>query len=214
MTKLLCMETDTSLAKRIRAALKPSGYECILTASPEEALRIVQEEDRMFVILSSRLPWSRCFELLQILRKKSCPVLFLARSRTNEAHLRSVYQASCAVLTLPFTQRQLRQAVTELAAESDSTLICGGLRLNTSVRRVSLNGEALPLTDQEFELLKALMEANQQPLTREELLRTAWGYQSMGETRTVDVHVQRLRKKIGAGAIETVYRHGYRLALV
>ena len=77
---------------------------------------------------------------------------------------------------------------------------------------VLLDGRRVELTAQEFALLNALMEKPDVPVSREHLLRTAWGYQSMGETRTVDVHVQRLRKKLGGNYIETVYKCGYRLA--
>ena len=76
-----------------------------------------------------------------------------------------------------------------------------------------LGGRRVELTAQEFALLLALLERPDTPDSREQLLRTAWGYQSMGETRTVDVHVQRLRKKLGGEYIETVYKCGYRLKL-
>ena len=76
-----------------------------------------------------------------------------------------------------------------------------------------LNGRRVELTAQEMALLLALMNQPDTPVSREQLLREAWGYQSMGETRTVDVHVQRLRKKLGEDWIETVYKCGYRLRL-
>ena len=76
-----------------------------------------------------------------------------------------------------------------------------------------LDGERVELTAQEFALLLALMENPDMPISREQLLRKAWGYQSIGETRTVDVHVQRLRKKLGVERIETVYKCGYRLKM-
>ena len=78
---------------------------------------------------------------------------------------------------------------------------------------VERNGRRVELTAQEYALLFALMEKPDVPVSREQLLRKAWGYQSMGETRTVDVHVQRLRKKLGGDFIETVYKCGYRLRL-
>ena len=77
--------------------------------------------------------------------------------------------------------------------------------------RVSIDGRVEKLTDQECLLLQALMLSPDTAVSREDLLRTAWGYQSMGITRTVDVHVQRLRRKVGGDRIETVYRTGYRL---
>ena len=76
-----------------------------------------------------------------------------------------------------------------------------------------LDGRRVELTAQEYALLNALMEKPDVPVSREQLLRTAWGYQSIGETRTGDVHIQRLRKKLGCEYIETVYKCGYRLRL-
>lgn len=85
------------------------------------------------------------------------------------------------------------------------------LSINEEDRQVVVNGQACPLTQQEYSLLILLIEHLNQPVSREELLRIAWGYVCPGATRTVDVHVQRLRKKIGCPCIETVYRHGYKL---
>ena len=87
------------------------------------------------------------------------------------------------------------------------------LAVNEAERVALLDGERVELTAQEFALLLALMENPDMPISREQLLRKAWGYQSIGETRTVDVHVQRLRKKLGVDRIETVYKCGYRLKM-
>ena len=76
---------------------------------------------------------------------------------------------------------------------------------------VYVDGQPCELTQQEFYLLQELAQHVDRPVSREQLLRDAWGYQSMGETRTVDVHIQRLRRKLGFGCIETVYRFGYKL---
>ena len=96
---------------------------------------------------------------------------------------------------------------------TDTTLTIGGLSLDEENRHATLDGQEVPLTAQEFALLQALMESPDAALSREQLLRTAWGYQGVGETRTVDVHVQRLRRKIGSTAIETVYKLGYKLRM-
>ena len=85
------------------------------------------------------------------------------------------------------------------------------LAIDEDERAVYVDGEPCDLTQQEFYLLQELAQNPDRPLSREELLRDAWGYQSPGETRTVDVHIQRLRKKLGFSCIETVYRRGYRL---
>ena len=85
------------------------------------------------------------------------------------------------------------------------------LAIDEEEKIVYVDGHPCQLTQQEFSLLKELSENIDRALSREELLREAWGYASPGETRTVDVHIQRLRKKLGFFCIETVYRYGYRL---
>ncbi|MCI5565465.1 MAG: winged helix-turn-helix domain-containing protein [Clostridiales bacterium] len=85
------------------------------------------------------------------------------------------------------------------------------LAINDDEKVVYVNGQPCELTQQEFSLLQELAQNIDRPVSREELLRSAWGYICPGETRTVDVHVQRLRKKLGFSCIETVYRRGYKL---
>lgn len=85
------------------------------------------------------------------------------------------------------------------------------LAIDEEEKAVYVDGEPCELTQQEFSLLQELAQNADRAVSREELLREAWGYASPGETRTVDVHVQRLRKKLGFACIETVYRRGYKL---
>ena len=85
------------------------------------------------------------------------------------------------------------------------------LTIDEEEKAVYVDGELCDLTQQEFSLLNELAQNADRPVSREELLRDAWGYACPGETRTVDVHVQRLRRKLGFACIETVYRRGYRL---
>ena len=85
------------------------------------------------------------------------------------------------------------------------------LAIDDDRKVVYVDGKPCELTQQEFSLLQELAQNIDRPMSRDELLRDAWGYVSPGETRTVDVHVQRLRKKLGFFCIETVYRRGYKL---
>ena len=85
------------------------------------------------------------------------------------------------------------------------------LAIDEEEKTVYVDGERCALTQQEFSLLQELAQNIDRAVSREELLRDAWGYVCPGETRTVDVHVQRLRKKLGFSCIETVYRRGYKL---
>ena len=126
------------------------------------------------------------------------------------AHLRALYSGTAEVMTLPFGGKALCHKVRAMLAATERRC---ELSVDEAERVALLDGRRVELTAQEFALLSALMEKPDVPVSREQLLRTAWGYQSMGETRTVDVHIQRLRKKLGVECIETVYKCGYRLKL-
>ena len=100
--------------------------------------------------------------------------------------------------------------VLKRSTPQQSDYISGDLRVNFETREVWKDNTPVPLTTLEFNLLKTLIESGRTAMSREELLRAVWGYHYTGETRTVDVHVQRLRGKIGTDRIETIVRFGYR----
>ena len=163
------------------------------------------------VLLDAGIKWTCCKTILQKLYEIGCFIIFLTYENNMEHHLTAVYHGESVVLKLPVHCDELEKTIHYLASKknNDSTL-----QLIEDEKIAVLNGKKIELTAQEYALLNALMVEGNPPVSREELLRTAWGYQSIGETRTVDVHVQRLRKKLGVDLIETVYRCGYRLNLV
>lgn len=213
MAAILLIDPDLDTRLRMSAALEQAHHRCIHAATLTEAYDIVRHSNRLTVLLNARLPWSESFALLRLLEERSAPLLFITADADTVRHLHALYDGPCGVLLAPFDEAQLRHSVAMLLSESNSQLTIGALRLDIESRECTLDGEALPLTAQEFSLLQALMESPDSPLTREELLRTAWGYHTAGETRTVDVHIQRLRRKLGASCIETVYKLGYRLKM-
>ena len=213
MAAILIIDPDMTTRNRIREALEAANHRCVIASSPVEGYESAQHSTRMLVILNARLPWAESFTLLRLLEEKAWPLLFVTADASTVRHLRALYQGPRGVLLAPFDGAQLRHSVAMLLSETNSQLAIGALRLDLEHRECTLDGENLPLTAQEFSLLQALMESPDSPLTREELLRTAWGYHSAGETRTVDVHIQRLRRKIGTSCIETVYKLGYRLKM-
>ena len=213
MAAILIIDPDMPTRNRIQEALEAANHRCITADNAVEGYEIAQHSTRMLVILNARLPWAESFTLLRLLEEKAWPLLFFTADASTVRHLRALYQGPRGVLLAPFDGAQLRHSVSALLSETNSQLAIGALRLDLEHRECTLDGESLPLTAQEFSLLQALMESPDSPLTREELLRTAWGYHSAGETRTVDVHIQRLRRKIGTSCIETVYKLGYRLKM-
>lgn len=213
MAAILIIDPDQNTRLRMCEALEAANHRCFLAESIAEGYEIAKHSTRMLAILNARMPWAESFTLLRLLEEKGWPLLFVTADAGNVRHLRALYQGPRGVLLAPFDGHQLRHSVAMLLSETNSQLTIGALRLDIEHRECTLDGESLPLTAQEFSLLQALMESPDSPLTREELLRTAWGYQTIGETRTVDVHIQRLRRKLGASCIETVYKLGYRLKM-
>ena len=212
MAEVLILEPNRHECRRMAELLTRSGHGVTPAHTVREAERSLAAGRKM-TVLDAQVSFSQGCHFLQMLMERGLPVLFITSDAANADHLRAMYHGDCDVLQSPFDADTFLNAVNRLLENSLSTLRCGGLKLDMNAHCVTKDGEPLTLTAQEFELLQALMRSPDAPVSREELLRTAWGYQGMGITRTVDVHVQRLRRKLGASAIETVYKAGYRLRL-
>ena len=208
MATIMIYEPNEIIAQKLCDSLKKEKYNAI--RCDENVIPSFSDDSIPLVMMDAQLRWTTCRPLLEAFQKHGCPVLFLTGDRKMSAHLRALYGGRSDVLTVPFSQKALHAKVHNALGE------CAPLRelsVDEKERVALLDGRRVELTAQEFALLLALMEKPDIPVSREQLLRRAWGYQSMGETRTVDVHVQRLRKKLGGEYIETVYKCGYRLKL-
>ena len=208
MTTILILNYDDSTTRKLQACLRLGKYR--VTVSNAYDKMSVDIKTQPLVILDARMKWTTCRPLFEQFQRQGCPVLFVTSDRNMVGHLRALYTGSSDVLTLPFLPKALLSKVTRLL---DTRQELRKLTVNEQERVVMLDGQRVELTAQEYALLFVLMENPDTALSREHLLRQAWGYQSMGETRTVDVHVQRLRKKLGDDRIETVYKCGYRLKM-
>lgn len=213
MAEMLIIENDKQSAVKMALALTKAGHGCRAVESPAQAKEHLTALGSGLVIINARLPWKESHPFLAGLAVRKCPVLFITREPDAKAHLQAMYAGPSRVLVRPFSDPELIAQAEALMKETENRLTLGSLEIDLADKAVRLRGEPLNLTAQEFALLQALMENPETALSREQLLRTAWGYQGIGETRTVDVHVQRLRKKLGVDRIETVYKLGYRLKM-
>lgn len=208
MATIWIYQTNPALAHKLCDSFKKEQYDAVVC---DERTPILPEPDQTpLVLLDAQMKWTACRPLLEHFSHLGCPILFLTGDRKMSSHLRALYAGRCDVLVAPFSGKLLLAKARLLLGERHAK---GELSLDEGSRAALLDGRRVELTAQEFALLLALMEKPDVPVSREQLLRKAWGYQSMGETRTVDVHVQRLRKKLGFEYIETVYKCGYRLKL-
>ncbi|MCI6376483.1 MAG: response regulator transcription factor [Clostridiales bacterium] len=208
MATILIYEPNEALAQKLCDSLKKEKMNAI--RCDEHTIPDWTEPKAPLVLMDAQLKWTTCRPLLEAFQKRGCPILFLTGDRKMSAHLRALYGGHSDVLTTPFSHKTLLAKVMGVLGETEPLR---ELSVDEEERVALLDGRRVELTAQEFALLLALMEKPDIPVSREQLLRRAWGYQSMGETRTVDVHVQRLRKKLGGEYIETVYKCGYRLKL-
>jgi len=208
MATIWIYQTNPALAHKLCDSFKKEQYDAVVC---DERTPILPNTNQTpLVLLDAQMKWTVCRPLLERFSQLGCPILFLTGDRKMSSHLRALYAGRCDVLVTPFSGKQLMAKARVLLGERPAK---GELSLDEGSRAALLDGRRVELTAQEFALLLALMEKPDVPVSREQLLRKAWGYQSMGETRTVDVHVQRLRKKLGFEYIETVYKCGYRLKL-
>ena len=206
MARILIYGTDENTTHKLMQVFSKERFSVTACEATEQLPTPVAEAT--LVILDARLKWSVCRPLFIHIQSAGYPVLFLTADREMTTHLRALYRGQSDVLMLPFSPKNAIAKATLLMGHNEPLR---ELAINEGERVALLDGERVELTAQEFALLLALMENPDMPVSREQLLRKAWGYQSIGETRTVDVHVQRLRKKLGEERIETVYKCGYRL---
>ncbi|MDO4838538.1 MAG: response regulator transcription factor [Clostridia bacterium] len=214
MAKIVILESEGRLCDKMCKTLIRAGHQCYVVETAADALAMMQTaEEKMLTVISTKVNWTDSYTLLTELQKKEWPVLFITRNIASADHLKSLYRGECAVMPVAFDNKKLVECVAELFRTSEKKLTVGALAMDVEEHKATLGGKTLELTAQEFALLQALMQSPNAALTREQLLKTAWGYLCMGETRTVDVHVQRLRRKIGINSIETIYRLGYKLSM-
>jgi two-component system response regulator MtrA len=215
--RLLLVEDDASIREVAALGLSQAGFKVTAAADGRDGLARFRDGGFDLVVLDVMLPELDGLEVCRAIRRESqVPVVFLsARSDTLDVVVGLELGADDYV-TKPFELPELVariRAVLRRAAEArgPGQLAVGDLEIDPDAHEVRRNGEAIPLTATEFRLLLELARRPRQVFTRELLLERVWGYDYLGDSRLVDVAVQRLRSKIGPGALETVRGVGYRL---
>ena len=211
----MIVEDEESIRLVLSMHLSLVGYE-VLTAQDAKAARtLLKGNDIDLAVLDIMLPGEDGFSLGEALIEKGMPVLFLTAKTGLSDRVRGLRMGAQDYMLKPFEPAELLARVENILKRTrreDAQMTCGDLSINYDARRVTLKGAEILLTALEFDLLALLARRRNVAMSREELLAGVWGYDFVGETRTVDVHIQRLRAKIGSDWIETVYKFGYRFA--
>jgi two-component system, OmpR family, alkaline phosphatase synthesis response regulator PhoP len=222
--RILVVDDEENILTLVRMYLERDNFEVFEAADGHTALRKIGEKNPDLVILDIMLPGVDGFEICRQVRSKSdVPILMLTARDDDIDRIVGLELGADDYLTKPFNPRELVARVKAILrrtlrseANDKKTLQVGNLRLDPSRREVWLDGESFILRTKEFDLLQVMMENQGLVLSRERLLNLAWGYDFPGQTRTVDVHIAQLRKKIQGGqvSIETVTGVGYKLVCI
>jgi two-component system, OmpR family, phosphate regulon response regulator PhoB len=224
--RVLVVEDERDIAALVAYHLTKEGYRVRTAGAGAEALEEATMERPDLVVLDLMLPGLSGFDVLYELRRHEetaeIPVIVLTARRDEVDRIRGLELGADDYLSKPFNPQELvlrvravlRRVQAPAVGEAGRLLRGGPIVIDTSAMRVEVDGDTIDLTPTEYRLLVSLLERRGRVQSRETLLRVAWGIDVRIETRTVDMHVQRLRGKLGAGGdcIETVRGFGYRFS--
>jgi len=219
---ILVVEDEASIASFVSLYLKNAGYDVRAVTTGSAALTHVAAESPALIILDLMLPDIDGIEICRRVRKTSdVPILMLTARDEDVDKIIGLEVGADDYLTKPFNPRELvarvksvlRRAAPERRRDVEEELHHGDLSINAGRREVKVGEEEIQLAPKEFDLLWELLDHKGLVLTRDQLLERVWGYTFAGDTRTVDVHVRQLRRKLGeASPIVTVWGVGYKVS--
>ena len=216
---VVVVEDDPHISDLVDLYLRREGYRVLLAGDGEKGLEIFTQEDPWIVILDVGLPGARDgFDVCREIRSRSSvPVLFLTAREDEVDRVLGLELGADDYLVKPFSPRELVARVrailrrTRAGPAPQEVVTFGGLEVDLRRREARADGEVVPLTTREFDLLAFLANNVGLALSRQQLLDGVWGTDWYGDERTVDVHVAQLRKKLGPDLpLATVWGVGYR----
>lgn len=213
MADILIVEDETAINELIKRTLSAAGHHCLQAFTGMEAVSICRKTSLDLILLDINLPDISGWTVKNSIR--DTPVIYVTARDELKDRIRGLNGGAQDYIIKPFAMEELvaRVHVVLRRFQKDETFIrIGSAEINLASCQVTLDGTPIELTRQEFELLHTLIIHKNMALSREQLLDLAWGQDFLGDARTVDVHIQRLRKKLHLEtAIKTVYKLGYRL---
>ena len=215
MNKILIVEDEEPIAKLIRMNLRRAGYQCTWAPDGEKAADLMDTEKFDLLLLDVMLPGINGYELMDYARTLELPVIFLTALGSTENKVKGLKMGADDYLTKPFEIVELLarvEAVLRRYNKTETLITVFDVVIDAASRSVTRDGDPISLTMKEFDLLLLLARNRNIALYRETIYETVWGGEYMGQSRTVDLHIQRLKKKLNwDNEIAAVYKVGYRL---
>ena len=217
MARILIVEDDENIAKTISATLAAAGYESAIVSDGAEAVETVSRNCAKWdiVLLDVMLPTMDGFEVMRHIAPLGVSVIFLTAMQNVLDKVNGLKLGAEDYIVKPFEALELLariEVVLRRTGKISTTLNYGDICVDTSAHTVTKGGVPVALTPKEFDMLVFFLRNRDIAVTRERLLGAVWGYEFAGESRTVDIHIQQIRKKLGLhDCLVTIPKLGYRL---
>ena len=215
MIHILIVDDEKPIADLIRMSLKKAGYTCTCAYDGIRAADLIEQEAFDLILLDIMLPGASGFELMEYIRPTGIPVIFLTAKGSLDDRVHGLKMGAEDYIVKPFEIVELLARVEVVLRRYNklgSVIEIGGLSIDTRSMKVSRSGEDIPLTNKEYGLLLLFAQNPGAALYRETIYERVWGGDYNIGSRTVDLHIQRLRKKVGwEDKLIAVHKVGYRL---
>lgn len=216
MNKILIAEDEPAIANLIRTALGSPDYRCTWAADGLAAADMLEREPFDLVLLDIMLPGADGYEVLDYCRSLEVPVIFLTAKGTVEDRVKGLRMGAEDYITKPFELMELLARVETVLRRCGKTgrvvSLPPDIEIDTAARTVCRGGVPVALTAKEYDLLLLFVQNKNIALYRDRIYERVWGDEYLGNSRTVDLHIQRMRKKLGLETrLVAVYKIGYRL---
>ena len=218
MNKILIVEDERAIRDLIKIELEAHGYKCEYAENGEIAADYIEQKNYDLILLDIMLPKIDGYELLEYINEtKKVPTIFITAKSQTKDKIKGLREGADDYITKPFEIEELIarvEVVLRRYNKTNETIIIDNIEINPVSRVVKNKNERIELTPKEFELLILLIQNKNTALYREIIFEKVWGEDLEFETRTLDLHIQRLRKKLEwKDKIKTVYKIGYMLEI-
>lgn len=214
-TKILIVEDEKAIVDLLEMALSAQGYLCVHEMNGEAALQRIDEESFDMILLDVMLPEISGFEIMEYIAPRKIPVIFITAKSDIADRIHGLQLGADDYLVKPFDMMELLarvQAVLRRYRGFSDQLTYRDIVMNLNAHTVTKGGQEVYLTIKEFELLKLFLNNRNLIMYREVLFQHVWHQDLSYESRTLDLHIQKLRRKLDlTDAIRTVYKIGYKL---
>lgn len=215
MIKILIVDDEKPICDLIDLNLSAQGYHCTAVQDGLQAIELIEQQEFDLILLDIMLPGADGYDVMEYIRPLKVPVIFITAKHEVRDRVKGLKLGADDYLVKPFDVVELVarvEAVLRRYSKTDKRLTAGDVVVDVEARRVTRNGKPVELTNKEFGLLVLFMKNKNVALFRETLYEKVWEGDYFGDSRTLDLHVQRLRKKLGwEHNLVAVYKVGYRL---